>query len=114
MNTMLDHWLVRKSPVSGAMAASIVYPDKTSLTQVLSEAGGDQAFDKIWRNCAEMMRAMQKLDLAAPCLRWLFENAMVYGCTRGDGTCLIVVTEKGLSRNELAEVEGLLVEFQSL
>lgn len=114
MKASFNMWLAGKYDLPGVLAASVIYPDKTSLAQIFSKSLAGKALEKTWQNVAEMSASLAKLNMAAPCLRWLFGDAWVYGSAREDGICLAIITVKGLSREESEAVENLIVEFQNI
>lgn len=114
MKPELHLWFAAKYGLPGVLAMSVVYPDKTGVSQVFSKSIAGKALDEIWRNVAEMAVSLHKLQMAAPCLRWLFADAWIYGSAREDGICLAVMTSKGLSVEERETVQRLLAEFQTI
>lgn len=114
MKNHINNWLITQGDIPGAVAASVVYTDQTRVSQVFSQNFASRVLDTVWQNAAHMALALRTLEVTAPCLRWVFHDAWVYGCVRWDGVCLVILTDVDLTPDQAAKLEALLDDFQRL
>jgi hypothetical protein len=114
MKDTLNKWLMERANLSASLAAGIVHPDKTVFTHFYSRSFAAVLKENVWPGLAEMARIAVEHKLPDTYVRWLFQNAFVYGSVRPDGACALIIASRNLSKEDGAALETLLHEFQGV
>src|SRR5262245_14255441 len=114
MKDTLNKWLMEKANLSASLAAGTVHPDKTVFTHFYSRSFATVLKENVWPGLAEMARIAAEHKLPDSHVRWLFQNAFVYGAVRPDGSCALIIASRNLSKEDSAALDALLGEFQGI
>lgn len=109
----LNQWLREKANMPVCLAAGIVYGDRPPFTHFFSRAFAGTLKENVWPSLAEMTRSMGTHDLPSTHVRWMFQNALVYGSARPDGPCALIITSRNISAQDAQALEQVLAEFQT-
>jgi hypothetical protein len=114
MKEILDQWLENVPPVSGVLACGLRYADNTSSSKSWSDTYPEPALENAWRCVADAFQVLKLNRLPGERMRWVYEQALLYGERRKDGVCFAMFTERDPQAVDLEAVVRLIQEFHAL
>lgn len=110
----IAEWLAQQSAVPGLLAYGVSLPDRKVLTQAFDPDIPLTALNTAWPCVTDTFETAIRVHFPAWQQRWIFERAQLYCVRRADGASLGLLLEKSPAAVDLAAVERLFAEFQTL
>jgi hypothetical protein len=107
-------WLARHAQVRGLLAAGVIRAPQPAVTQAGTGGYGREGLSMAWQCVQEVFSLLPQQGLDPWQIRWVFEEAQLYGMRRQDTKILVMFLVKDPTELDAAAVEKLFLEFRSL
>jgi len=110
----MDGWLARQSSIRGLLAAGVIRPRQTPVSQSVDREFRRDALAVAWQGVQELLDALPGQGVEPWQLRWIFERAQLYVVRRDDGKALAIFLTKDPTSVDAAAVEKVFKDFKAL
>jgi len=107
-------WLARHAQIRGLLAAGVIRPPQPAVTQALARTYGREGLAVAWECVLELFNLAPQQGLDPWQIRWVYEEAQLYGVRRMDAKILVMFLAKDPKALDAAAVEKIFREFRSL
>jgi hypothetical protein len=107
-------WLARQSSIRGMLAAGVIRPQQTPVSQPVDREFKRDALEVAWQGVQELLDALPEQGLDPWQLRWVFEQAQLYVARRDDGKALAIFLARDPAAVDAAAVEKVFKDFKAL
>ena len=114
MKELVNQWFEQSSPFQGILACGLRHPDRTAISKTWADGFSEMAVENALRCVADLFQVLPLNRIQPGRVRWVYRGALLTCQRRTDGTCLGVFTSGEASAVDLAGLERLFTEFQSL
>jgi hypothetical protein len=106
-------WLARQSSIRGLLAAGVIRPQQTPVSQSVDREFKRDALTVAWQGVQELLDALPEQGVEPWQLRWIFERAQLYVVCREDGKALAIFLAKDPTAVDAAAVEKVFKDFKA-
>ncbi len=107
-------WLRQAQSVPGTLVRGIRFADATFVSDGDSREFPASALETAWRLVADTFAVLRAQHLPPTRLTWVYERTVLHCAQRADAAILGVFLPKKSTASDLAALDRLLTEFQSL
>ena len=114
MKENINQWVRQQAAVQGVLACGVRHSDDTLFFSALPANYTREGMENVFRCLAHTFQVLKLNQLPHQQVRWVYEQALLYGASRADGGCLGVFTSKEPGTVNLEWLGKMLTEFPML
>ena len=107
-------WLARHTQIRGMLAAGVIRPPQPAVTQPGTGNYGREGLAIAWECVQELFNLVSRQELDPWQIRWVYQEAQLYGIRRQDAKVLVMFLAKDPGALDAAAVEKVFRQFRSL
>jgi CheY-like chemotaxis protein len=107
-------WLARHAQIRGMLAAGVVRPPQPAVTQTGAGKYRREGLAVAWECVQELFNLAPQQGIDPWQIRWVYEQAQLYGVRRQDAKILVMFLVKDPKALDATAVEKVFREFRSL